>query len=182
MTNSTTYFVSLISLCFLVIMVFWLYRDYRVDKFRQKLFKLRDSLFDDAAAGKIPFDTNAYGMLRNTMNGSIRFGHRLNLSQMLLFILLTESGSKGAESSYSVRLRKALECLSDEQKALAQDYHEKMNFIVIEHMVFSSPLLLISLIIPVAFLLEAKKHVSAVISPFKSPLDKFDDAALLLGR
>ena len=42
----------------------WLYRDYRVDLFRQRMFALRDQLFDIAASGRIAFDDPAYGKLR----------------------------------------------------------------------------------------------------------------------
>ena len=34
----------------------WLYQDYRTDAFRQKMFNLRDDLFDEARHGKIDFD------------------------------------------------------------------------------------------------------------------------------
>jgi len=46
------------------------------DLLRQNLFEVRDSLFDDARAGKIAFDSPAYRNTRLMLNGMIRFGHR----------------------------------------------------------------------------------------------------------
>src|SRR5437667_11487736 len=69
----------------------WLYRDYRVDLFRQRMFTLRDQLFDIAASGRIAFDDPAYGKLRSMINGYIRFAHRINLP-----LCLFESGLRHA--------------------------------------------------------------------------------------
>ncbi len=81
MTNSaydpSLMLFSVASLAGLVVLYFWLYRDYRIDLFRQRLFALRDELFDLARSGAISFDDRAYGLLRSTLNGFIRFGHRL---------------------------------------------------------------------------------------------------------
>src|SRR6266566_4122568 len=61
----------------------WLYRDYRVDLFRQRVFALRAELFEVGASGKISFDDPAYRMLRSMMNGYIRFAHRISLPLLL---------------------------------------------------------------------------------------------------
>ncbi|MEZ6072590.1 MAG: hypothetical protein R3C10_20595 [Pirellulales bacterium] len=74
---------SLVSLCFIWYLFFWLYRDYRLDRFRNNLFTLRDELFDLAADGEIAFDDDAYGILRSTINGTIQHGHRLGLIELL---------------------------------------------------------------------------------------------------
>lgn len=55
-----------------------------MDRFRQDIFKLRDQLFDEARDGLINFDHPAYGMLRKTMNGYIRFAHRLSFLDILV--------------------------------------------------------------------------------------------------
>src|SRR5688572_24898474 len=81
---------ALLSLTYLVgiwILLFWLYRDYRIDSFRQSMFRLRDRLFDEAALGRIDFAHPAYGSLRITMNGFIRSGHRSSLLHCLAFVI-----------------------------------------------------------------------------------------------
>ena len=68
-----------LSLLGLWVWFFWLYRDYRVDAYRQRVFALRNELWDYAAAGHISFDDPAYLVVRNRMNGLIRFAHLLSL-------------------------------------------------------------------------------------------------------
>src|SRR5688572_13211177 len=65
---------------------FWLYRDYRLDAFRQTMFALRDELWDYAAAGHVGFDHPAYLLSRQLMNGMIRFGHNINLTWLVVAI------------------------------------------------------------------------------------------------
>src|SRR5688572_19860233 len=65
----------------------WLYRDYRIDLFRDRMFALRQDLFDLAAQGVIPFDHPAYGALRRTMNGFIRLADQVNLTATLALAL-----------------------------------------------------------------------------------------------
>src|SRR4051812_41355603 len=64
----------------------WLigWRRYRLDVFRQRLFALRDELFDVAAAGEIDFNDFAYGGLRLLINSIIRFGHRVTAWRVLI--------------------------------------------------------------------------------------------------
>jgi hypothetical protein len=77
-TKVFTVLTSLISILGLVYLIFWVYRGYKVDSFRQKMFYLRNELFDDAARGEIDFSHPSYQILRTTMNGFIRFAHKLD--------------------------------------------------------------------------------------------------------
>ena len=86
-----TALASVVSLAGIWLILFWLYRDYCVDRFRQELFALRDDLFDEAESGLVAFEHPAYGMLRSTMNGFIRFGHRLGLIQLIAGAVIVES-------------------------------------------------------------------------------------------
>ena len=66
----------------IAIFVFW--RNYRIDKFRDQLFALRNELFDYAAQGGVSFDEPAYGILRNTMNGLLRYAERISFTHAIL--------------------------------------------------------------------------------------------------
>lgn len=182
MNESTTFLVSLISLLFLSILFFWLYRDYRVDKFRQEMFKLRDNLFDEAERNGIQFDSAAYGMIRSTINGFIRFAHRINLPQAMLFILIFNKENGNLGKLFSERLEENKKELNDTQKELIETYYLKMNFLMVEHLVLSSPFLLLTVLIPLAFALSAKKHFTGLVTTFKKPLDKLDTAAFTTGQ
>src|SRR3989442_11092837 len=75
-----------ISLFALLILAFWFWRDYRIDSLRERLFELRQELFDCAAMGVVPFDHPAYTDLRNIMNGMIRFAHKTTFLRLLLAV------------------------------------------------------------------------------------------------
>src|SRR6185437_15030162 len=75
-------FTLALLLVWITIFVFW--RNYRIDKFRDDLFALRNELFDYAAKGGISFDEPAYGILRNTMNGLLRYAERISFTHTLL--------------------------------------------------------------------------------------------------
>ncbi len=72
------------------------YRQYRLDQYRQALFRLRDGLFEDAKTGmfvracddaKCPFDAPAYTTLRNTLNGMIQFAHELSVVRIVIMVV-----------------------------------------------------------------------------------------------
>jgi hypothetical protein len=64
-------------------LAYWLYQRYAVDCLRQRLFEQRDRLFLFAMEGGVPFDHDAYRLLRRQMNGLIRFAHRIRLELVL---------------------------------------------------------------------------------------------------
>jgi hypothetical protein len=66
------------------------WRQLSIDLYRQELFEIRDRLFDLAAqqTKTFGFDHPAYGPLRMQFNGAIRFAHRLNAIQLVLFKVL----------------------------------------------------------------------------------------------
>lgn len=178
MTEFEALITSVVSLCALIYLMFWCYRDYKVDRFRQNIFQLRDQLFDSAKNGDLSFDDDAYQMLRSTMNGAIRFAHRLNLAQVLLFILLVRNDRNTANVSFRKALKDNIACLSHDQQKLVLKYHLQMNRLVIEHLIYSSPVLLLTFIFPLAYFLRAKKHIQKA---FKQPLDKIDSMAYAAG-
>ena len=179
MNNIHSLWSSLFSLLMLTIFVFWLYKDYRIDNFRQKMFEIRDSLFDDAAKENISFTDSSYGMLRSTINGHIRFAHRLNLLQAIMFITLIKKKEINLGLTFSKRFENSLEGLTASQKEIFEDYFLRVNFTIIEHIVLSSPLFLVTILIPLTFVLVAKKNVYEIVSKLKPSLDKIDTATLV---
>ncbi len=71
---------------------------YRLDLVRQQLFEVRDRLFDDAVRGDIPFDSRAYGMTRNMLNGMIRYAHEISLARTLGIIYIELTADEGVEA------------------------------------------------------------------------------------
>jgi hypothetical protein len=162
-----------------VIFVFWLYKDYKIDSFRQKMFRIRDGLFDEVVKGNISFSDKPYAMLRSVTNGNIRFAHRLNLPQAILFVSLIKKESTTLGETFSKRFEDSLEGLSDAQRKIYEDCFLQINFTVVEHIVLSSPLFLVTILVPLTFALVAKKHVSEIVSRLKPSLDKIETATLV---
>lgn len=179
--NELNVIYSLISILFLIALLFWLSQDYWVDSFRQQMFSLRDELFDDARNGRISFDDSSYGMLRSSMNGFIQFGHRLNIWQVILLnIIASKEGGVGTKSFYK-RLEEGMQNNTAEQKELITNYYLRMNFCVIKHIINSSIILTVTLIVPVIFFL-VKMQLKTLAKFYNGYMDKIDSAALATGE
>ncbi|MBI1346790.1 hypothetical protein GC163_10940 [bacterium] len=128
---------SLISCALIWILFFWFWRDYRLNRFRQTLFELRDDLFDLARSGKIDYSHPAYVMLRNTINGTIQFGHKFGI---LDFIALAVAAPKNQLEVTSLRkeLDEACSELDQSTKEAIQAIYDKMHIRVIEQVVLTS--------------------------------------------
>jgi hypothetical protein len=181
MNESAIAFLSLISIGLLLIFLFWVYRDYCVDAFRQRMFSLRDSLFDKALAGEIDFRDPAYGMLRSTMNGLIRFGHRLSLVQVVA-MSFTLSRNPIAEVPYGQRLEQNLCRLDSEQRELIETYYRRMNFTLVRHLLMSSPILVLTVIVPLIVTLKANLAVKQTTNKLRQQLDDLDSIAWAEGE
>lgn len=148
----------------------FLYRDYRMELFRQRLFKARDELFDYATDGGIAFDHPAYTLVRSTMNGFIRFADRMSFASVAATGWMI-GAERSEAASFSARLAEAMQDLSEEQRETVQKAVNQMHFNVIDHVIMTSPLL-IAMIIPVACLLIARaagqRAGHLVMRPFTS--------------
>ncbi len=180
-TASLSLLYSCLSLLGLWFIVFWLFRDYNVDAFRQKMFALRDELFDLAADGIISFDHPAYGMLRNVMNGMIRFGHRLSLFNWLLMVASQAYNAEQA-LSFSKRWEENTKDLSAEVKGKLVQYQQWMNLMVMRHLLTSSPLLMLTIVFPLFGLISLKLCMKDLLIWLRKPLDSIDSAALAMGE
>ena len=167
---------SLISLASIVIMGFWLYRDYRVDTLRQQLFCLRDSLFDDAAAALVDFEHPAYGMLRTTLNGFIRFAHRVNFFHAIAVVFIFRRLRNELPPMFNERFETSIESLGDRQKELFQRYRFAMNLIVARHLVLSSPLVFMLVLV------ESFHTANRLVDWLQRPVDQFESLALAEGE
>ena len=187
--NATTAISTLLSMALLWILAMWLYRSYRVAYFRNEMFALRDSLFDLARTGKIPFDHKAYTTLRSMCNGYIRFGERLTVSSLTLFRL----GLDGEHLAYlrarpdlNERLAEMTNDLPDDVRRALREHKSKMHDLVAGQLVFGSPLLVATLLPPALMWAILRLHMR-VIQRMRRYLrraiaDKVDEAALAMGE
>ncbi len=180
--ESTSVAIStLLSLAGLWFLLFWLYRDYCVDRFRQDMFALRDELFDAAREGVLAFNHPAYATLRTTMNGFIRFAHRLSLLHALLLLRVAVKNLE-PHDSFSRQISTAVETLSPDSRQRVAKFQFRMNVLVIRYILVNSPILLATLVAPIAAWIAIKICVSQLLSALRSPLERINSAAMAEGR
>lgn len=158
-----------------------LYRDYAVDRFRQDMFALRDEVFDFAAFGGIGFRHPAYGMLRLTMNGFVRWADRLRLSQIVLFILVSPREDLQTNDSFRTTWSRALSNLDLPTQSRMNGFRERMHQILVAYLVFRSPLLVATVVVPIAVWITGVRLTNVVIAKMKERLDGLDAVAFEYG-
>jgi len=82
----TNLYSAAIGFLFLICYAQWhfFWRPYILEKFRDDLFIERERLFDYARAGKIEFSDDAYLILRKRINSLLRYGHRINFTNLIV--------------------------------------------------------------------------------------------------
>ena len=143
------------ALLLLWILFFWLYRDYRLDYFRQKLFGLRDELFDLADSGRVAFDSPAYGMLRLVINGTIQFGHQFGLLDLIAVVVFTQKHAVAGElgKRFDDKWEAACDELDADTKARLKTIRGRLHMYMAEQLVFTSSVLMFTLVAFVALVL-----------------------------
>lgn len=121
------------------VLVFKLVRDYRIDALRDRLFSLRDQLFDYAAEGSLSFDDPAYFMLRALINSFIRFAHRLSFSRFFLGSLFTSWNWRETFDNPLLEWEYAVKKLPEEQQKRLNDFHSEVLLAVVKHLITGSP-------------------------------------------
>ena len=181
-TAAVTVLLSLASLAGIWIVLFWLYPDYVTDRFRHRLFVLRDELFDEAARGTIPFDHPAYGLLRTTINGFIRFGHRVNGAQALAFVLLVrpEDASSVRDGGFQERWSRAMRDVDPQVSSKLAAIVRRMHETVLMHLAFSSPVILLTCVLPLTMWILVRFSVDRIASALR--VDRIDSAAMVAGH
>ncbi len=175
---------SLLALAGLWYLLFWLYRDFRLDVFRQELFALRDRLFDLSTNQSLNYDHPAYGTLRRTINGFIRFGHRLTLNQVILLVIVSRYRRTQVVHSFDARWERVVVNLPEPLRRDLEGIVQSMHRAVIKHLMLSSPLLLVlmaSLVVPILFGIAWWFHLDRSIRRFGRPLKLIDSVAVAYG-
>ncbi len=135
---------------------FFLYKQCVVDYFRQNMFERRDSLFDEVADGLTSFDHPAYGTLRRTMNGYIRFAHQLDLGKILVTRLMASYNPALKEDikEFQAQIDGATAGLPPDVRIKIEEYRKKMHLQMAKHIFFASPIMcimILSFALPVSF-------------------------------
>jgi len=135
-----------------------------VDRFRQELFAVRDELFDFAASGRISFEHPAYGMLRSTMNGFLRWAESLHLLQVALWHFAERRSGSAPDPGFEVRWTQALSDLDPETQDAVQALRNRMHEHLVRYLVFGSPALMLTVIFPVLTWLVGVTLIGRVVT------------------
>jgi hypothetical protein len=138
---------SLFSLIVLALVVFRFWPAQREDMFRQQMFALRDELFDFAAEGHIAFDHPAYILLRQLMNGFIRYAHNLTPFRTILSFLRWKYADRAPVEKWTEAWNQALGTVSDENdKARLEEFHSKATDLVLGQLLLSPGVLILAIV------------------------------------
>jgi hypothetical protein len=130
------------TLALLLILIFKLVSDYRTDALRDRLFAVREKLFDYAAGGNVGFDDPAYAKLRMLLNGLIRFAHRLTFSRLTMSCVYMVWRNQPCEKNVLAEWHEALAALPEGTRNELNSIHNGAMVLVVRHLVTGSPILL----------------------------------------
>lgn len=174
-------FQSLISLGMLFLLVFFLYDRYRVDRLRQRLFEIRDRLFDEATHGRIHFDSKGYGYARTVMNGMIRFSHRISIVRFLTAaVILSDEERQEAREKQAL----VMSATSEADRVVCEKYLREANLAVVKHLGMSpfSFLVLLPIIASVVTLVFGYSLASWIVKEGRSLFARLDLLAYEEGK
>ena len=170
------------SLAGLWVFYFWIYWQYRIDKTRQELFAIRDELFDYAADGNISFNHSAYGLLRITMNGMVRFTHKINLLGLVAISLSFYSSR--VPGNFRQKFEEEVNTIeSMEARKKLKEFHLRMNMVIVDHLIKSSvPLMAMTvLIVTIIVIQQGWKNLKAALTNLPG-INEIDTIAAEIGR
>jgi hypothetical protein len=137
---------SLLTLIVLSFVIFALWPGQRIDLFRQQMFALRDDLFDFAADRNISFDDRAYVLLRELMNGFIRYAHNLTPFRVLMSFLHWKCTSREPVGNWTESWNEALNQVEDRDvRDKLQLFHSRVTDLVLGQLVLSPGALIIGI-------------------------------------
>ncbi|HEY6243706.1 MAG TPA: hypothetical protein VIX17_07165 [Pyrinomonadaceae bacterium] len=148
---------SVLALIGLWFAVYYLWRDFRNDAFRDDIFFLRDRMFLYAAQGNISFGHPAYAILRERMNVLLRHGPDLTLTR---FILIVATHKPLTPSLSLVAWETAVNELPTEVQAKMRDFSARVAIFVFIHVMYYSFFRYMA-IRPLVFLIPLPKVVES---------------------
>jgi hypothetical protein len=129
--------VSLVGICAAVFM----FRSYQIDKFREKIFSLREEIFLYAFDEGL-VDDCAHRNLRNLLNSLLRYAHKVNFSHMIALLIAKRvlKLSFHSEVAPMAAWEAAVAKLTTDQQEKFNYFNKKAMNLVIKHIILRSVL------------------------------------------
>ncbi|MFK8029151.1 MAG: hypothetical protein AB8G18_02845 [Gammaproteobacteria bacterium] len=135
---------SFVVWAFVLTAVLWfmfafLYRDFRVDLMRQRLFQVRDDLFSAVAdSSEVQHDHDAHVMLRSMLNGMIRFSHELTFFRVVAMSItgkqVVEDLGIDPADEFASMFDESLEKYSEDTQKIFSKAQSHAMLIVFDHL------------------------------------------------
>lgn len=146
-----------ISATLLLVVLFKLWPSFRLDLFRQKMFVVRDELFDYALAENIDFSHPAYGLLRRSMNAYIRYGHQLTFFRLCLTLLEWKFSTEKPGTQWFDNWNTAVNSISDRRvQTELRRFHSRALALVLKRILLGSPVLMLAVLAMTLYLIVRK--------------------------
>ena len=170
---------------FLSVSLLWIvwfrWREYRIDALRQRFFSLRDDLFDLASSGEVSFDSVTYTYLRRKINGMIRFAHRISFARLVTsLIVFNIAGKLKFSEDRHEEWSASVQSLNTSTKRKIAEINQRVSILVVQHMVLGSPILctLLGIFVPIAAVFVAAMHCWELVAKRMPGLDLIEAQAL----
>jgi hypothetical protein len=113
------------------------------ERYRQKLFEVRDELFDFARSGAINFKEPAYVALRAYINSMIRFSHLIGVTRLAAFIIC-QRYIGDLPRMYPAVSSAIAEVKGKSTKEALMEINNKVMRHTVQHLLFASPQVLVA--------------------------------------
>ena len=109
------------------------------------MFALRNDLFDLWSSSGISFQHPAYKLIRTTINGFIRFGHKFSFMQIFILNKMCNyhASKLDSETSFNEEWASAISTLDPAMTQKMESIRSHMNMLLLVHLVRSSPLFIV---------------------------------------
>jgi hypothetical protein len=137
--------IGLGSFAALLVILYGPWQEICTDVARQIVFEKRDAIFDLAHSGKLSFKSREYGIIRSSLQASIRFAHELTLPRFLVMAAgLRRRRSHPEDNELSRAIREISDPVTrDRVEALVKEAYRALFLM----MVAKSPVMLLLFIV-----------------------------------
>lgn len=127
-----------LALALLPFIFYRVYRAYRIDVLRHRLFVARDDLFNEWAATGRAFTDPAYMVTRYTLNGMLRWAHTLAMTHFLFAAFHQSEESQQIVAAYNSKKMEAFAHLDEEGRQLLEEAVWQAQLAVFSHLIHTS--------------------------------------------
>lgn len=139
MENAMSQVVFLLSIAAGAIFLYGPWQTYCVDRARQRMFEVRDKLFDMAANGELSFSDPVYRELRLWIELNIRFAHKLAWPRLIAYHIFA-SGLPKLNKPLSSRVRDSINSVKNEEsRSSLLRFHGTIKNEVVNLLLMRSP-------------------------------------------